>query len=206
MTQQNNAGPVSAPSVSPKKEKDYGQKTIKFYYQHPDPHVERALWYISHLHKTVWNNMLAICNGDFSLVDTLLDKINPKGQEEIAHMKAGATVETKKSGEEYVKIRTLSEFGMLYVLGPMRNADPELLQLPLNDLQKPCRVLAKSWKSFFELAKRGDAEARPPRMKSDTFFFTLQWEKPKVATWDGISFLIVQHKIPGLGELHTVAV
>lgn len=200
MTQSNNSAPVSAQSVpSKKKEKAYGQKTVKFYAS-VDQHTERVLWYISHLHKRVWNNMFAVCSADFSLVDTFIDKVNPKGQEEIAKIKESVTIVAGQRGD-YVKSKTLSEFGMLYCLGPMRNADPELLQLPVNDLQKPCRVLAKSWKSFFELSKRGDKEARPPRMKNDLFFFTLQWEKPRVANERGSTCLFVNHNIDGAGKV-----
>ncbi|HWC57366.1 MAG TPA: transposase [Candidatus Paceibacterota bacterium] len=213
MTQLQTTAPVSAQPVSSenkkkKEEKSYGQKTVKFYAD-LDPHTERVLWYISHLHRRVWNNMLSICNADFSLIDTLLDKVNPKGREEIRKLKEFAetmppiekTFEHNDGTSTTVSIKpswSLSEFGMLYALGPMRNADPELLQLPLNDLQKPCRVLAKSWKSFFELRKRGDKKARSPRMKNDLFFFTLQWEKPKLVEKDGRLYLSVNHKIPGV--------
>ncbi|MCC6198779.1 transposase [Candidatus Nomurabacteria bacterium] len=208
MTQSNTLASVSTQPVSPKKEKEYGQKTVKFYVT-PSLHTERVLWYISHLHKRVWNHMQAICQGDFGHIDTVLDKVNLKGQEEIQKLKdfkesmppiektfdyaggASTTVSIKPT-------RPISEFGMLYALGPIRNADPELLQLPLNDLQKPCRVLAKSWKSFFELNKRGDTEARPPRMKNDLFFFTLQWEKPKVVRYGTDTVLLVNHKINGI--------
>lgn len=190
-----------------KTEKKFSQKTIKFFYRNPDLHTERVLWYLSSLHKKVWNHMLNMCKGNFEHIDSLLDKVNPKGQEEIQKLKDFALENQNEEKPEYGKTRTLSEFGMLYCLGPIRNNDPELLQLPLNDLQKPCRVLSKSWKSFFELKRRGDERARPPRYQNEQNFFTLQWEKPTIITKEieGIiisSFLVFNHKIKGVGEIH----
>lgn len=184
-----------------KKEKQFGQKTVKFYYKNPTTHTEQVLWYISHLHKKVWNHMQDICSGKFDHIDILLDKVNIKGQEEIQKLKDSLLEVVTREGSTYNKSKSLSEFGMLYCLGPIRNSDPELLQLPLNDLQKPCRVLAKSWKSFYELSKRGDKAARPPRYKGESFFFTLQWEKPKIISIGGKCNLVVNHKISGVGEI-----
>ncbi len=184
------------------KEKEFSQKTIKFFYRNPEPHIERILWYISFLHKKVWNHMLDICKGIFSHIDQLFESINPKGQAELQSLK-DFTQENQEDGR--IKNKTLSEFGMLYCLGPIRNNDTELLQLPLNDLQKPCRVLSKSFKSFFELKKRGDNKARTPKYQSEKIFFTIQWEKPKFTekVESGVTkiFLVVNHKIAGIGSI-----
>lgn len=54
-----------------------------------------------------------------------------------------------------------------------------------------CRMLAGSWQSYFELSKKKDKEARPPRKKGEGWFQTMAWPNPKIKTKNGTSCFVL---------------